>query len=116
MGYKRKVRINEKSFLEQDDKNLFVLNGYLNQIQVDTGTFPCEFSIESIDGYVYFEHRQVLGRKILLPRYSITPAINMDRFSQPPLQFDRLFFKNEKVIVKILTGQLLQIQFVMSET
>ena len=110
------LRENNERFIEADQPRTFVLNGFWHQIEFDVGKFPAEFEVSSEEGINYLERRQVTGQGIFLPRYPCMAATIKDRANaQIPVYLDRLYFKNKRVVVKVYSGQLLDIKFIMSE-
>ena len=96
-------------FVESPDgkAKTFTLNGFLHSFSFDCGNFPCELAIISIDGYVIFERMQFnAGIHTILPRHHITPVTIDQRRTGNPSHFDRLYFKNARVVVDVTQGQI----------
>jgi hypothetical protein len=80
----------------QGSPKTFALNGYLHQINFETGSFGAEFELRTIDGFAVFE------------RANFSPGIHCIL----PRGFDRYYFKNTKVQIIVTKGELFNFEII----
>ena len=95
----------------QGSPKTFALNGYLHQINFETGSFGAEFELRTIDGFAVFERANFSpGIHCILPRKDIFPCAIDQRRAQAG--FDRYYFKNTKVQIIVTKGELFNFEII----